>query len=82
MTGIAITAAIIVSLVMVLLLVPEARMRLEKMQSQMEEPYSNEAPNSITMRKVIWESAGEIISAHPWGVGSGDANDALKEKYM
>jgi len=82
MTGIAITAAIIVSLVMVLLLVPEARMRLEKMQSQMEEPYSNEAPNSITMRKVIWESAGEIISAHPWGVGSGDANDALKEKYI
>jgi O-antigen ligase len=82
MTGIAITAAIIVSLVMVLLLVPEARMRLEKMQSQMEEPYSNEAPNSVTMRKVIWESAGEIISAHPWGVGSGDANDALKEKYI
>lgn len=79
--GIVITLSVIISMLVALLMIPEARMRIERMQAQLEETYSNDAPNSITIRKAVWESAGEIISEHPWGVGSGDVNDVLKEKY-
>lgn len=80
-TGIAISTGLIAVLLIVIFFVPEAKMRMEKMQSQMEESYTNAAPNSVTMRKVIWQSAGEIIRQHPMGVGTGDVNDALREKY-
>ncbi|HUM48105.1 MAG TPA: O-antigen ligase family protein, partial [Chitinophagales bacterium] len=80
-TGIAISTGLIAALLIVIFFVPEAKMRMEKMQSQMEESYTNAAPNSVTMRKVIWQSAGEIIRQHPWGVGTGDVNDALRGKY-
>ncbi|MEO6166524.1 MAG: O-antigen ligase family protein [Chitinophagales bacterium] len=80
-TGIAISTGLIAGLLIVIFFVPEAKMRMEKMQSQMEESYTNAAPNSVTMRKVIWQSAGEIIRQHPLGVGTGDVNDALREKY-
>lgn len=79
--GMLITLSVIISMLVALLMIPEARMRIERMQAQLEETYSNDAPNSITIRKAVWQSAGEIISEHPWGVGIGDVNDALKEKY-
>ncbi|MGB3074451.1 MAG: O-antigen ligase family protein [Chitinophagales bacterium] len=82
LTGIAISATLAGGLLLLILLVPEAKMRLQKMQSQLEEPYTNTAPNSVTMRKVIWQSALEIIREHPLGVGTGDVNDVLKEKYL
>jgi O-antigen ligase len=82
LVGIVVSAGLGVAMLAIVLLVPETKMRLEKMQSQMDESYSNEAPNSVTMRKVIWESAVEIIAEHPLiGVGTGDVNDALKNKY-
>jgi O-antigen ligase len=82
MLGIGLSAAIVGGLLLIMFLIPETKMRLEKMQSQMDETYSNEAPNSVTLRKVIWESAFEIISEH-WltGVGTGDANNELKIRY-
>lgn len=81
LTGIAISAVMIGSLVVLIFFVPEAKMRLEKMQSQLEEPYNNYSPNSVTMRKVIWQSSGQIIRQHPLGVGTGDVTDALLRQY-
>lgn len=82
LAGIGISGAIVAGLLLVVFLIPETKMRLQKMQAQMDESYSNDAPNSVTMRKVIWQSAMEIISEHPFtGVGTGDVNDALKQQY-
>ena len=36
---------------------------------------------SNVVRRMIWIVSGEIISEYPWGVGSGDANVKLMEKY-
>lgn len=81
LTGIAISAGMVGSLLLVIFFVPEAKMRLEKMQSQLEEPYTNNAPNSVTMRKVIWQSSLQVIQEHPFGVGTGDVTDALLQQY-
>jgi O-antigen ligase len=82
LTGLALSTAIVVGFLAIVFLIPETKMRLVKMQEQLDEPYSNDAPNSVTMRKVIWESAAEIIREHPvTGVGTGDAADMLKRKY-
>jgi O-antigen ligase len=36
---------------------------------------------SNTVRRMIWIVSTEIIKENPWGVGSGDANEALMVKY-
>lgn len=81
MAGMVISIVMMGSLLSLIFFMPEAKMRLEKMQSQLEEPYSNNAPNSVTMRKVIWQSAVQIIRQHPFGVGTGDVTDALLKQY-
>jgi len=63
-------------------IIPETRMRLSKMQEQLYQPYSNDAPNSVTVRKAVWQSAVELFWQRPlFGYGTGDVGLALRKKY-
>lgn len=45
-------------------------------------PADKSDAESTAVRMFVWGAAADVIHAHPWiGVGTGDAKDALMEKY-
>lgn len=80
--GLIAAASLILIIGAIVILLPQTKMRLSKIETEFNEPYSDSTANSVTLRKVIWQSSLEIIAAHPlFGVGTGDVSTELLKKY-
>lgn len=80
--GISVSMFVVASMIFIVWLFPQTKMRMEKMYEQFYEEYTNKAPNSVTMRKVIGQTAIELIVENPLiGYGTGDVNEELKKRY-
>jgi len=79
-----IAAALLIGIVLIGIswILPFSRARIVETEQQWNKAYSNDNPTSITERKVIWQTAAELIMHRPLiGVGTGDVQDDLYDAY-
>lgn len=74
---------LLIVLLSVLLLVPAAnRLGQEFGNTELQAPKDEPAVSSSGLRLVVWQASWQVLLDHPFGVGTGNTQEALIAKYQ